>query len=66
MIRSMTGYGRAEAADDNRRITVEIRIAIVDRLDLNSNTPVIIGRLCPAVGSPTSYHQWSEYTTHQI
>ena len=39
MIRSMTGYGRAEAADDNRRITVEIKAVNNRYADFNIRMP---------------------------
>ena len=39
MIKSMTGYGKAETAVDNKKITVEIRSLNSKQLDLSVKTP---------------------------
>lgn len=39
MIKSMTGYGKAETAVDNKKITVEIRSLNSKQLDLSVRTP---------------------------
>ncbi|MDO4620073.1 MAG: YicC/YloC family endoribonuclease [Lachnospiraceae bacterium] len=45
MIRSMTGYGRAEAADDLRKITIEMKAVNNRYLDLNIRMPRKFGFL---------------------
>lgn len=39
MIKSMTGFGRAEAADEERKITVELKSVNHRYLDLNIKMP---------------------------
>ena len=43
MIRSMTGYGRAEKTIDGREITVELRAVNNRYLDLNVKLPRVYG-----------------------
>ena len=43
MIRSMTGYGRAEKTIDGREITVEMRAVNNRYLDLNVKLPRVYG-----------------------
>ena len=43
MIRSMTGYGRAEKIIDGREITVELRAVNNRYLDLNVKLPRVYG-----------------------
>ena len=43
MIRSMTGYGRAEKTIDGREITVEMRAVNNRYLDLNVKLPRMFG-----------------------
>ena len=45
MIRSMTGYGRCETADDERKITVEIKAVNNRYADFNIRMPRRINAL---------------------
>ena len=51
MIRSMTGYGRAEKTIDGREITVEMRAVNNRYLDLNVKLPRVYGFAEDAVKS---------------
>ena len=51
MIRSMTGYGRAEKPIDGREITVEMRAVNNRYLDLNVKLPRVYGFAEDAVKS---------------